>query len=100
MPCSIKLEYIKCLPSFVLINSNNFAILGAYSCKFVCINSICFISNTDIDNCLSLIQKVSFNSDVTLQKLVNRTVERYVSDESFRIEMNEYAKLQISGSQF
>ena len=48
----------------------------------------------------SSFKKVSFNSDVTLQKLVDRTVERYVSDESFRSEMNEYVKLQISGSQF
>lgn len=48
----------------------------------------------------SSFKKVSFDSDVTLQKLVNRTVERYVSDEKFRDEMNEYLKLQISGSQF
>ena len=45
-------------------------------------------------------KQVSFESDVTLQKLVNRTVERYVSDNDFREEMNEYLKLQISGSQF
>jgi hypothetical protein len=45
-------------------------------------------------------KQVSFESDVTLQKLVNRTVERYVSDDDFREEMNEYLKLQISGSQF
>mgnify|MGYP000911359933 CR=1 FL=1 len=45
-------------------------------------------------------KQVSFDSDVTLQKLVNRTVERYVSDREFRQEMNEYLKLQISGSQF
>jgi hypothetical protein len=45
-------------------------------------------------------KQVSFESDVTLQKLVNRTVERYVHDEDFRKEMNEYLKLQISGSQF
>ena len=45
-------------------------------------------------------KQVSFESDVTLQKLVNRTVERYVSDSDFREEMNEYLKLQISGSQF
>ena len=45
-------------------------------------------------------KQVSFESDVTLQKLVNRTVERYVHDVEFRQEMNEYLKLQISGSQF
>jgi hypothetical protein len=48
----------------------------------------------------SSFKKVSFTSDVTLQKLVNRTVERYVTDIQFREEMNEYLKLQISGSQF
>jgi hypothetical protein len=48
----------------------------------------------------SSFKSVSFESDVTLQKLVNRTVERYVTDEEFRKEMNEYLKLQISGSQY
>lgn len=48
----------------------------------------------------SSFKQVSFDSDVTLQKLVNRTVERYVTDEEFRKEMNEYLKLQISGSQY
>ena len=48
----------------------------------------------------SSFKKVSFDSDVTLQKLVNRTVERYVRDDDFRNEMNEYLQLQISGSQF
>lgn len=48
----------------------------------------------------SSFKKVSFDSDITLQKLVNRTVERYVSDEEFRKEMNEYLKLQVSGSQY
>ena len=38
----------------------------------------------------SSFKKVSFDSDVTLQKLVNRTVERYVKDDDFRKEMNEY----------
>jgi hypothetical protein len=45
-------------------------------------------------------KRVSFESDVTLQKLVNRSVERYVNDDGFRKEMNEYITLQISGSQF
>ena len=48
----------------------------------------------------SKFKRVSFESNVTLQKLVNRTVERYVSDDGFRKEMNEYSNLQISGSQF
>lgn len=48
----------------------------------------------------STFKQVSFDSELTLQKLVNRTVERYVTDEEFRKEMNEYLKLQISGSQY
>lgn len=45
-------------------------------------------------------KKVSFEKDITLQKLVNRTIERYVKDESFRTDMNNYVHLQISGSQY
>jgi hypothetical protein len=48
----------------------------------------------------SSFKQVSFDSEITLQKLVNRTVERYVTDGEFRNEMNEYLKLQISGSQY
>ena len=53
-----------------------------------------------IKNLYSKFKRISFDSNITLQKLVNRTVERYVTDEEFRKEMNEYLKLQISGSQF
>jgi hypothetical protein len=45
-------------------------------------------------------KRVSFESNVTLQKVVNRTVDRYVSDTEYRQEMNEYTALQVSGSQF
>lgn len=48
----------------------------------------------------SSFKRVSFDEDISLQRLVNRTVERYVTDTKFRNEMNEYLKLQISGSQF
>jgi hypothetical protein len=39
-------------------------------------------------------KRVSFESDVTLQKLVNRTVERYVSDDGFRKEIQTF-KFQV-----
>ena len=58
------------------------------------------IQGNNIKGVYSNFKRVSFDSDVTLQKLVNRTVERYVTDEEFRKEMNEYLKLQVSGSQF
>jgi len=70
--------------------------------------AVCAVDNAEtklttvkiIKGVYSNFKRVSFDSDVTLQKLVNRTVERYVSDEEFRKEMNEYLKLQVSGSQF
>lgn len=45
-------------------------------------------------------KRVSFNSNLTLQKLVNRSVDRYVEDDIYRTEMDGYDKLQPSGSQF
>ena len=39
-------------------------------------------------------------SDITLQKLVNRAVDKYVEDEDFRKEINEYTLLEVSGSQY
>jgi hypothetical protein len=51
-------------------------------------------------NIYSNFKRVSFNSNLTLQKLVNRSVDRYIDDESYRIEMDGYDKLQVSGSQF
>ena len=37
----------------------------------------------------SSFKKVSFDSDVTLQKLVNRTVERYVTDEEWNEQVDK-----------
>jgi hypothetical protein len=77
--------------------------------NFIFIYTNIFIMNQDntklttvkiLKDVYSSFKKVSFDSDVTLQKLVNRTVERYVKDDDFRKEMNEYLQLQISGSQF
>jgi len=43
-----------------------------------------------LKNIYSNFKHVSFDSDVTLQKVVNRTIDRYVTDEEYRKEMNEY----------
>ena len=43
---------------------------------------------------------LSFESDITLQKLVNRAVDKYIEDSEFRSEINEYTQLEVSGSQF
>lgn len=53
-----------------------------------------------IKDVYSKFKKVSFDSNITLQKLVNRSLEKYSEDEQFRNEINSYNELQISGSQF
>jgi hypothetical protein len=40
----------------------------------------------------------TINSSMSLQKLTNRTMNRYVNDLQFKTEMNEYAELHCSGS--
>ena len=40
------------------------------------------------------------NSDMTLQKLTNRSVDRFLSDEKFREEIETYDNLSVSGSNF
>ena len=41
------------------------------------------------------------NTDMTLQKLANRCVDMYLSDDDFRDRMNDYKKLHSpSGSKF
>jgi len=53
-----------------------------------------------IKDIYSRFKQISFDSNVTLQKLVNRSLTKYVEEESYRIEINEYAELATSGSQF
>tara|TARA_Y100001937_G_scaffold27398_2_gene39343 strand:+ start:3838 stop:4032 length:195 start_codon:yes stop_codon:yes gene_type:complete len=48
----------------------------------------------------SKFKKLSFDSNITLQKLVNRSLNKYVEDEEFRGEINKYNNLLESGSQF
>ena len=48
----------------------------------------------------SKFKRISFDSNITLQKLVNRSINKYVEDEDFRSEINECTALQVSGSQF
>ena len=53
-----------------------------------------------IKDVYSKFKRISFDSNVTLQKLVNRSLEKYTEDEDFRNEINNYTELQVSGSQF
>ena len=48
----------------------------------------------------SKFKRLSFESDITLQKLVNRAVDKYVEDDDFRKEINDYTLLEVSGSQY
>lgn len=48
----------------------------------------------------SKFKKLSFDSDMSLQKFVNRSIHRYNEDEEYRTEINEYEELQISGSRY
>ena len=40
------------------------------------------------------------NTKMTLQKLTNRSVDRFLTDEKFREEIETYDNLTISGSNF
>ena len=53
-----------------------------------------------LKNVYSKFKRLSFESDITLQKLVNRAVDKYVEDEDFRNEINDYTLLEVSGSQY
>ena len=48
----------------------------------------------------SKFKKISFDSNITLQKLVNRSVHKYIEDKNVREEINNYEHLEASGSQF
>ena len=40
------------------------------------------------------------NTKMTLQKLTNRSVDRFLTDEKFRAEIETYDNLVVSGSNF
>ena len=48
----------------------------------------------------SKFKRVSFDSNITLQKIVNRSLELYTNDDEFQTKINEFTELQVSGSQF
>ena len=53
-----------------------------------------------IKDIYSKFKRLSFDSNITLQKLVNRSDDKYVEDDSFRTEINNYENLKESGSVF
>ena len=45
--------------------------------------------------------KVStINDGITLQKLVNRSLDLYMNDDQYKEKLTKYTDLQVSGSQF
>jgi hypothetical protein len=48
----------------------------------------------------SSFKKLSIDTEINLQKVVNRTLDLYIKDSEFRERVDKYAELQISGSQF
>ena len=46
----------------------------------------------------SKFKKISFDSNITLQKLVNRSMDLYVLDNKYREKIQSYNKLIPSGS--
>lgn len=53
-----------------------------------------------IKDVYSKFKRVSFDSNITLQKIVNRSLELYTNDDEFQTKINEFTELQVSGSQF
>ena len=43
---------------------------------------------------------VALNEEFTLQKLVNRSMDKYLKDEEYKKSIVEYDNLQVSGSRF
>ena len=45
-------------------------------------------------------KEVALSEEFTLQKLVNRSMDRYIKEEDYKKSITEYDELQISGSNF
>ena len=43
---------------------------------------------------------VALNEEFTFQKLVNRSMDKYLKDEEYKKSIVEYDELQVSGSNF
>ena len=48
----------------------------------------------------SSFKKLSIDTEINLQKVVNRSLDLYIKDSEFRERVDKYSELQISGSQF
>lgn len=48
----------------------------------------------------SSFKKLSIDTDINLQKVVNRSLNLYITNDNFRKTIDKHTELQISGSQF
>ena len=53
-----------------------------------------------IENLYEKFKSETVNTKMTLQKLTNRSVDRFINDESYRKEIESYDNLLVSGSNF
>ena len=53
-----------------------------------------------LENLYSRFKLNTVNTKMTLQKLTNRSVDRFLQDEKFREEIETYDNLTVSGSNF
>ena len=53
-----------------------------------------------LDNLYERFKLNTVNTKMTLQKLTNRSVDRFLQDEKFREEIETYDNLTVSGSNF
>ena len=51
-----------------------------------------------LKNVYSKFKSLSFDSDITLQKLVNRSIHLYLTNEEFQKSLHTHTALTISGS--
>ena len=53
-----------------------------------------------IENLYNKFKLETVNTDMTLQKLTNRSVDRFINDSDYREQIETYDNLLVSGSNF
>jgi hypothetical protein len=53
-----------------------------------------------LDNVYKKFKVNAIDGNINLQKLVNRSLDLYIKDESFRDKINNYTDLAVSGSKY
>jgi hypothetical protein len=53
-----------------------------------------------LDNVYKKFKVNAIDGNINLQKLVNRSLDLYIKDESFREKINNYTDLAVSGSKY